>query len=238
VVFVKALTDLIDSDRWIDRLTSQRSHLPESAELLTTEDELRRRVGDLKDLESQRANLAEQLANSQALSDPLRTRLRSLEQSAQQATGATRDLVALEREIIHVRGEIDRCDERELELMEELEGPAHAIATLKAATAPLIARRRELLAVIDELQASIDEEIAAKRHERERQAHELPEPWRRAYEDALRRAGVSGGSYIDGQRCDGCRIALSPLDLDRWRLAGPQLTLCPECGRVLVPCSS
>ena len=235
---MSTLSDLIDADRWIDRLVQQRSHLPESAELAAIEDELRRRVADLKVREGARANGAAALAQSQEHSEPLRHRLATLRATASKVTGGSRDLVALEKEIAHVAADVARYDDQELALMEALEPLEEAVAELKRNTQPLIATRATLTATISELQASIDEEIAAKRSERDAVAAQLSDVVRRAYDEALRRAGVSGGAYVDGNRCDGCRIALSPLDLDRWRQGSSAVSACPECGRVLVPCSS
>ena len=235
---MSTLSDLIDADRWIDRLVQQRGHLPESAQLGVVEDELRRRVADLKVRDGARSNAAAALEQSQQHSDPLRQRLATLRAAASSATGGARDLVALEKEISHIASDVARYDDQELVLMEALEPLEAAVAELKRDTQPLIAQRTALTATIAELQASIDEEIAAKRIERDAVAAQLSEVVRRAYDEALRRAGVSGGAYVDGNRCDGCRIALSPLDLDRWRQGSAAVSACPECGRVLVPCAS
>jgi hypothetical protein len=56
------------------------------------------------------------------------------------------------------------------------------------------------------------------------------------YEDLLKRVGTSGAAQVDAGRCDGCRILLSPLDLDRWKALGEDSFMpCPECGRLLLP---
>ena len=56
------------------------------------------------------------------------------------------------------------------------------------------------------------------------------------YDAAFARVGTSGAAQVDAGRCDGCRIALSPLDVDRWKgQAEGSLMNCPECGRLLLP---
>jgi predicted nucleic acid-binding Zn-ribbon protein len=56
------------------------------------------------------------------------------------------------------------------------------------------------------------------------------------YNAALARVGTSGAANVIEGRCDGCRIALSPLDLDRWKSQAPDAFMdCPECGRLLLP---
>ena len=140
----EALRALMQADRWIDRVASQRNHLPEKTELATLEAELRAQ--------------------------------------------------------------------------------------------PDVARRGELQARIAELEVSLDEELASLREGRRDCASALLPELLARYDAALVRAGTSGAAEVDAGRCDGCRIALSPLDVDRWK-AQPSGTFlpCPECGRLLLP---
>ena len=58
----------------------------------------------------------------------------------------------------------------------------------------------------------------------------------RRYESALARVGTSGAAVVLEGRCDGCRLALSPLDFDRFKAQPPDTFMdCPECGRILLP---
>jgi predicted nucleic acid-binding Zn-ribbon protein len=48
--------------------------------------------------------------------------------------------------------------------------------------------------------------------------------------------GTSGAALVVEGRCDGCRLALSPLDFDRFKAQAPETFMdCPECGRLLLP---
>jgi len=86
------------------------------------------------------------------------------------------------------------------------------------------------------LQASLDEELVSLRHGRDERAGALSKALLERYEGLKKRVGVSGAAQVDEGRCDGCRIALSPLDLSRFKTqpAGEFMT-CAECGRLLVP---
>jgi len=53
----EALRALMEADRWIDRVRSQKTHLPEIAELTALEAELRSLLKDLHDAESSLAPL-------------------------------------------------------------------------------------------------------------------------------------------------------------------------------------
>ena len=50
-----AIRALMEADRWIDRVTSQRSHLPEIAELASVETELRSLLIALREAEAELA---------------------------------------------------------------------------------------------------------------------------------------------------------------------------------------
>ena len=86
------------------------------------------------------------------------------------------------------------------------------------------------------LESSLDEEVAAQRLVRDAAASRVEGALRARYEAALTRAGGAGAAQVLEGRCDGCRIALSPLDLDRWRHAPEgEYPECPSCGRLLLP---
>ena len=110
------------------------------------------------------------------------------------------------------------------------------VNAVKERAQPAVARRTELQGVILQLQATLDEELASLREARHERAAALSPELLARYDAAFARVGTSGAAQVDAGRCDGCRIALSPLDHDRWKgqAAGTFMT-CPECGRLLLP---
>ncbi len=110
------------------------------------------------------------------------------------------------------------------------------IARLRADAQPQVVRRGKLQEEIVSLEASLDDELVSLATNREERAAALSPELLTRYTAALAHAGTSGAAQIDGGKCDGCRIALSPLDLDRWKTR-PEGTFmaCPECGRLLLP---
>jgi hypothetical protein len=135
-----------------------------------------------------------------------------------------------------VRELLGRNDDSELEYLIAVEPLDEAVSLIKATAQPAVARRSELQGTITELQASLEEELLALHRQRaERAAAVSPELLSR-YEAAFARVGTSGAAQVVSGHCDGCRIALSPLDVDRWK-GQPEGTFmnCPECGRLLLP---
>jgi len=111
----------------------------------------------------------------------------------------------------------------------------NAVAMVRTQAAPLAHRRHDLQENVKQLQATLDDELLHLRESRDEIAATLTGSLRTRYDAALTRAGVSGAAVVDGNRCDGCRVGLSPLDVDRTRAAAATDPLdCPHCGRLLL----
>lgn len=231
-----ALRALMEADRWIDRVTSQRGHLPEMAELATLEEELRGLIKALQEAQVAQSPVRTAYEDAKNEAERLERRGKDLATTLANSTANARELTAIQNELEHLRELLGRSEDRELELLLELEPLDEVVDAIKERAQPRLARRLELQGTIAELQTTLDEELASLREGRhERAAAVSPEMLAR-YDHALVRAGTSGAAQVDAGRCDGCRIALSPLDHDRWKnLPAGTFMACPECGRLLLP---
>lgn len=233
---LEALRALMEADRWIERVSAQKSHLPELGELATVEGELRNLAQQLRVCDDTLAPLRAKSAERGGESERLRARAQALRSKLDASTANVRELTALQHELDVVLEHLSQSEDRELEMMSEIEPLEVSRAALTGAAQPLARRRATLRATIDQLNASLDDELMALRTDRALRAHAVPEELRMRYDTALARAGGSGAAQVVDGRCDGCRLALSPLDLDRWRHHADSLTFaCPECGRLLLP---
>jgi predicted nucleic acid-binding Zn-ribbon protein len=226
----------MEADRWIERVRAQKTHLPELAELTTLEAELRALLGELRATEAEIAPLASQRDVIAGESLRLSKRARDLDAALSSSTANARELSALQAELTHVRELLEASEDRELELLVELEPREARLEDIKHRAQPGVMRRAELQAMIKDLQLSLDEELAALATTREETADAVPAELCARYSAALARSGGSGAAQVIDGRCDGCRIALAPLDYDRFK-ALPEDTFmdCPECGRLLLP---
>jgi predicted nucleic acid-binding Zn-ribbon protein len=226
----------MEADRWIDRVTSQKSHLPESVELSALEVELRVLLKELNEAQATLAPVRSAYDEAQGESERLRTRAEGLDKTLSNSTANARELAALQTELEHVRALLVRSDDLELEYLMAVEPLDEAVSAIKASAQPAVARRSELQAAITELNASLDDELVALHRQRSERAAAVSASLLARYEAAMTRVGTSGAAQVVSGHCDGCRIALSPLDLDRWK-AQPEGTFmtCPECGRLLLP---
>ncbi len=230
-----ALRALMEADRWLERVNAQRRHLPEAEELAKVETELRGLASALRTAQDVAAPVRASLALVHAESHKLASRASDLTAKLAASGVAAATLAALQRELDHVKDLASNAEDREIELLLDLEPLDEALEAIKVAAAPLAARRSQLQSQVAELQASLDEELAALAAQREVAAQALEAPLRVRYEAALARAGVSGAAQVVAGRCDGCRLALAPLDLDRVKALGAgEIGTCPECGRLLL----
>lgn len=230
-----ALRSLMEADRWVERVSAQRNHLAEMAELSTLEGELRGLLGALREAETALAPIRTAFEDAEKEAERLRRRVGDLDRTLAASTANARELTALQREVEHVRELLGRSEDRELEYLVALEPLEDEMAAIKARAQPGMGRRVELQAIIKDLQDSLDEELVALRATRAEKAQTLSAELLARYDYAYARVGGSGAAQVNAGRCDGCRIALSPLDVDRWK-AQPAGTFmaCPECTRLLL----
>ncbi len=226
----------MEADRWIDRVRAQRTHLPELTELASLEAELRLLLVDLRAAEGVVAPLKSEYDVVAAESLRLRKRVNDLDSALSLSTANARELSAMQGELTHVRAVLATSEDRELELLVELEPKEADVELIKRRAQPGVRRRAELQATIKDLDASLDEELVALASTRAETARAVPAELRARYDGAMARVGGSGAAQVVDGRCDGCRIALAPLDYDRFKSL-PEDTFmdCPECGRLLLP---
>jgi len=226
----------MEADRWIERVNTQKSHLPEMVELAALEIELRAQLKALNEARAALTPVRSAYDEAQREGERLRARATSLDKTLSASTANARELAALQHELQHVRELLERNDDVELEYLVAVEPLDEAVNSVKAAAQPAVARRSELQSAIAELHASLDDELVALREQRVERASALTPEFLSRYEAAFTRVGTSGAAQVVSGHCDGCRIALSPLDVDRWK-AQPEGTFmpCPECGRLLLP---
>lgn len=230
-----ALRALMEADRWTDRVSTQKTHLPESGELTALEGELRGLLKDLHEAEAALAPIKSAYDAAARESKRLKSRANDLDATLASSTANARELTALQNELTHVRVLLAESEDRELELLFEVEPRETAVESIKRAAQPGVARRGELIDVIARLRASLDEELVSLGSSREERARDVSPSVLARYDVALARVGTSGAAQVVEGRCDGCRLALSPLDYDRFKSQALDTFMdCPECGRLLL----
>jgi broad specificity phosphatase PhoE len=207
-VETEALRQLMEADRWIDRVGAQRAHLPEQAQLEGLEAQLRILSRELAQAKEALAPVRASYEATTAEAKRLAKRCGDLETILASSTANARELAALHKELEHVRQLLSAAEDRELELLIEVEPLDEAVAAVKARAQPDVARRSELQAAILELQASARRRAGlASRRARGAGRRAVARPARPLRGGLSARVGTSGAAQVVAGRCDGCRIA-------------------------------
>jgi len=185
--------------------------------------------GLVDDLASRQAALEERIAASAKRRHELEARMRS------GAVSASKDLLAMDHEVNQLAERQRTLEDEELVLMEEEEPLDEALATHRATIAELeaeAARLSEAAAASEvELLAAIETETAARGDA----AIGLPADLIERYERLRSHLGGVGAARLVGDRCDGCHLTLSSVEVERiHHLPVDTLTMCPQCDRILV----
>ena len=82
----------------------------------------------------------------------------------------------------------------------------------------------------------IDAEIATTARQRASEAAHLPTALSDRYETLRARLKGTGAARLIGNRCDGCHLELSSVEVEKIRAIPPgEVATCEQCGRILVP---
>jgi predicted nucleic acid-binding Zn-ribbon protein len=181
------------------------------------------------DLAGRQAVLEQRIAASAKRRHELEARMRS------GAVSASKDLQAMDHEVTQLADRQRVLEDEELVLMEEQEPLDEALASHRASAIELEAEAVRLTgAAADsevELRAAIETETVA----RAVAAVGLPADLADRYERLRAHLGGVGAARLVGDRCDGCHLTLSSVEVERiHHLSADAFASCPQCDRILV----
>lgn len=231
-----ALLALQAIDTRLDQLTHRRVHLPQRAELKAREQELAKLAAATAEVVGQRSVLSR---DEKRLEDEIAlVRDKSAKADKALYSGATnspKELQALQDEIAMFARRQRELEDQELELMETAEPLDAELARAEAKRTELDAACVALLGAIAEAETAIDAAVAEAEMERAEAVTAVPEPLLEEYNALRVRMGGVAAARLVGNRCDGCHLTLSAMEVDELRRAGADtLVHCSECGRLLV----
>ncbi len=226
-----------DLDTSITQLQHRRDALIETSGLAAVE-------AELAGLEAQRvaatARAAALTATQKQLEEQIAgitERRTAIEQRMYAATSSSgRDLQAMNDEVRHLADRLSELEELELVAMLDQDPVDAELAALREGGAPLEARADELRARVARDQLEIDAALAAAVESRASEASFLPTALADRYETLRARLRGTGAARLVGNRCDGCHLELSSVEVENIRSLPPgQIATCEQCGRILVP---
>ncbi len=148
---------------------------------------------------------------------------------------ASRDLLAMDEEVHQLSARQAQFEEDEIALLEEEEPFDSQLLEHEAAAAALATDAARLNAAVAEAEAAISVSIASEEALRAESASRLPDELAVRYEGLRKRLGGVGAARLVGDRCDGCHLTLSSVEVERIRrLPAEEFATCAQCDRILV----
>ena len=229
----RRLLDLQAVDTALAQLTHRRRTLPELAEI----DAVARELSALED-ERVRAQVAvddldRDIARFEKDIEQVRIR-KERDQQRLNSGGALKEIEGLEHELATLNRRQSELEDAELELMEQRETAAAALAEVQGRLSAAAERRADAERRRDETLAEIGKEQEFKTAARVPLAADLPADLVALYDKIRTETGL-GAALVRSGRCGGCRIELYGADLARVKAApADDVVRCEECRRIMV----
>lgn len=233
----RRLLALQEVDTRLRQQQHRRAHLPEQQALDEHEDmletvsaEYAARRDELTKLQLTQKRLENEVATLEARRKSEEGRMYS------GAISSEKEVEALRHELSSLRSRKSDLEDELLEVMERVEEVEGMVASLKQRHRELTEQLPDLRSARDDAAVDIDAELGQTQTRRAELADDLPQPVLDAYADLLRRKQGLAVAELSGNTCMGCRLQLTASELEEVRAdAKRYLSLCPQCGRGLVP---
>lgn len=230
------LLELQVLDSAIARLRRRRASLPEAARVV----ELQAMIAALDQEAGEReAALAVLRPEQRRLETDLeRVSTKRAAEQAKVASGAVtnaRELRAITEEVEALARRQSALEDQVLERLEVREALEAEMETFAVRGAALRETHAVAVAARDRALAEVDQEIGLQLQARERVAPTVPAVLLGLYEQVRAREGGIGAAALVGGACQGCHMAISPVELRALHQLPPEdVKRCEQCRRILV----
>ncbi|MEO7555983.1 MAG: C4-type zinc ribbon domain-containing protein [Acidimicrobiales bacterium] len=223
-------------DTAADQMRHRRAHLPERTELRDRQKELATLEARATARQADRDSIArveKRLEDEIAL---VRDKAAQFDRSLYAGTtNSPKELQAIQDEIAALGRRQRVLEDDELEAMEQAEPLDAELVAIAAERVALDRRCTELIAAIAEAETAIDAELEHNASGRAKAIDPIAEGIVATYEQLRTRMGGVAVARLNGNRCEGCHLTLSAVEVDQIRHSSPDAEVtCSECGRLLV----
>jgi predicted nucleic acid-binding Zn-ribbon protein len=235
----RRLLEVQGLDTRTQQLAHQRKNLPALAKLTELDGQIADLRTSLVESRTRVADLKRELTKAESDVEQVRNRAERDRQRLDSGGVSAKDAVALTDELGSLATRQAALEEVELDVMERLEAHEDALAKVEAANDELVAEKTKVEAERDAGWADIDAQIQVVAAERATKAEGLDTALVTLYEKIRTQLGGTGAAVLNGNRCEGCRMDLPPIDVAAIKAAAPDAVVrCEECGRILVRVAS
>ncbi|MGZ4684356.1 zinc ribbon domain-containing protein [Oryzihumus sp.] len=229
------LLDLQALDTRLDQIAHRKATLPELKELAALEVQTGALDSELVRARTAHGDVQREVAKAEADVQLVRDRAARDQARLDSGQGTAKDLQALQHEVASLARRQGELEDVELEVMERAEALEARVRELEAARAELTDKVDALEAARDKALAVLDAEAAQVSANRANVVPGVGEDLVALYEKIRANSGGVGAAALHQRRCEGCRLELNQVDINRIAAAADDEVLrCEECRRILV----
>ena len=230
--------NLIELQR-IDSAISQANHrlkaLPEHQQLVAIQAKLVAGAAELETAEAELADVAIDLRRSEVEVEQVADRMTKDEARLSGGQASPKELEQLQHELGTLAKRKSELEDGELEIMIRHDGAKQKVETLKSDEDGLKKLELELNIRLENAKTEIDREIALKNSERTLLVPKIDTALIELYEKVKASGSGIGAALLIGNTCDGCRLAINVVEMERIKsLDSEEVLRCEECRRILV----
>ncbi len=230
--------NLIELQR-IDSAISQANHrlkaFPERQQLVAIQAKLVAGAAELETAEAELADVAIDLRRSEVEVEQVADRMTKDEARLSGGQASPKELEQLQHELGTLAKRKSELEDGELEIMIRHDGAKQKVETLKSDEDGLKKLELELNIRLENAKTEIDREIALKNSERTLLVPKIDTALIELYEKVKASGSGIGAALLIGNTCDGCRLAINAVEMERIKsLDSEEVLRCEECRRILV----
>lgn len=189
--------------------------------------------GDLESASGARATLESKLLDSDLLARSLEAQAKSVGDKLYGGRVSNpKELAGLEQDAEMLKRQRSELDDSMLELMAQLEASQASERERQGLVEGLENEQARNVAKFDREIAELDKQIVDLTRQREEWAGKISTEDLRLYEELARTHGGRAVSQMKGSTCTACGVDV-PTGVRSRALAGEELALCTNCGRIL-----
>ncbi len=192
-------------------------------------------AAELETAEAELADVAIDLRRSEVEVEQVADRMTKDEARLSGGQASPKELEQLQHELGTLAKRKSELEDGELEIMIRHDGAKQKVETLKSDEDGLKKLELELNIRLENAKTEIDREIALKNSERTLLVPKIDTALIELYEKVKASGSGIGAALLIGNTCDGCRLAINAVEMERIKsLDSEEVLRCEECRRILV----
>lgn len=232
---IEALLTVQRLDNSLDQLRFKHANLPERETLASIEQELAGLEKARVATEGQRDELRKAQRSLEADAADVEAKAKTLDAKLYDGSVTSpKEASALGEEIASLRARQSDLEDQSIEILVEIEPLDTQLVEAEAARGELEAKQGEQLASLDAATGGLDAEIATAESDRSTAADKVAPDQLELYRKMRITYGPDAVIEFDPAHNGGCPVAMSAVELDRWKhLPVGTLEPCVDCGRLV-----